>query len=336
MLFFEGLFSPPNIEKLKTKGNVKGLIKALGYEKDWRVREAAAKALGEIGDHRALEPLINALEDKVLSGGEAAAEALERIGTPAVEPLIDALKDQDWSIRQAAAEVLGHIGDVQAVKPLIAALKDKKARRAAIKALDKIGWIPNKGEAGAAYWIAKGDWDRCVEIGTLAVDPLIAALKDEDRGIRQAAAEVLGGIGDPRVVEPLIAALKYAIREARPTAATQIAEIRNILAMLPVYQGKKPYSHPKGSGDMDTVLEFLDTRLADESCRWDQYDPDEFFRQHVGIRDQTHKISGTVRIDAIFRLPAKWAYEKIRLWVTRIGNNEFVWMVYVDTSARDI
>ena len=43
------LFGPPNVEKLKAKGNVKGLIKALDYKKDASVRRAAAKALGKSG-----------------------------------------------------------------------------------------------------------------------------------------------------------------------------------------------------------------------------------------------------------------------------------------------
>ena len=37
-----GLFGPPNIEKLKEKKNVKGLIKALNYRKDDDVRRGAA------------------------------------------------------------------------------------------------------------------------------------------------------------------------------------------------------------------------------------------------------------------------------------------------------
>lgn len=37
--------SPPNVEKLKAKGNVKGLIKALGYKKNGTIRKAAAEAL---------------------------------------------------------------------------------------------------------------------------------------------------------------------------------------------------------------------------------------------------------------------------------------------------
>ena len=44
------LFRPPDVEKLKTEGNVEGLIKALGYKEDLHVRWDAAEALGQIGD----------------------------------------------------------------------------------------------------------------------------------------------------------------------------------------------------------------------------------------------------------------------------------------------
>jgi hypothetical protein len=329
------LFGPPNVEKLKARGNVSGLIEALGYRKKPGVREAAARALGEIGDERAVEPLIAALKDEVWSGGKAAAEALERIGTPAVDPLIAALKDLDYSVYQTAiAEVLGRIGDAQAMKPLIAALRTKKTRQAAVRALDGLGWQPDRSEAGAAYWIAKRDWDRCVEIGTLAVGPLIAALKDEDRGIHQAAAEALAKIGDARAVDPLIAALKDAIRAACPTATTQMAEIRKLLAMLPISHSGG-YRHPAGSGDLDAFLRFLDAQLADRSsCRWDKYDPGEFI-QHVEIHDynRSHGISS---VEARFPLPVNWAYEELTLRVERVGNSKFEWMLRLDTSAGDM
>ncbi|MGB9872500.1 MAG: HEAT repeat domain-containing protein, partial [Anaerolineae bacterium] len=74
------LFGPPNIEKMKARGDVKGLIKALGYEKDWEIRRDAARALGELKDARAVEPLIAALKDKDSDVREAAAEALDRLG----------------------------------------------------------------------------------------------------------------------------------------------------------------------------------------------------------------------------------------------------------------
>ncbi len=40
-----GLFGPPNVEKLKEKRDMNGLIKALSYEKDAYIRLKAAKAL---------------------------------------------------------------------------------------------------------------------------------------------------------------------------------------------------------------------------------------------------------------------------------------------------
>lgn len=97
-------FGPPNVEKMKRKRNIKGLIKALGYEKEIRIRRDAAEALGEIGDPRALEPLIAALRDKDKSLTLVAAEALGQIGDPrAIEPLISIFKDlifENFSIDQ--------------------------------------------------------------------------------------------------------------------------------------------------------------------------------------------------------------------------------------------
>src|SRR5450756_828303 len=87
------LFGPPNVEKLKAKGDIPGLIKALGYGKDWGVRNAAAGALGQIGDARAVGPLIAALKDQDSNVRRAAAGALVEISAPSVMPLIAALGD---------------------------------------------------------------------------------------------------------------------------------------------------------------------------------------------------------------------------------------------------
>jgi hypothetical protein len=53
MSFLQGLFDPPNIEKMKANRDLQGLIKALEYQKDASVRSGAAKALGELKDARA-------------------------------------------------------------------------------------------------------------------------------------------------------------------------------------------------------------------------------------------------------------------------------------------
>ena len=151
------------------------------------MRQAAVRALGQIGDARAVEPLIATLKHWDKDVQQAAAEALGEIGdAQAVEPLIVALsKFKTVMVRRAAAEALGEIGDAQAVEPLIAALSDKAeaVREGVAKALGKIS-------------------------DARAVDALIVALsKDKVVKVCQAAAEALGEIGDARAVGPLIAAL---------------------------------------------------------------------------------------------------------------------------------
>jgi HEAT repeat protein len=147
-----------------------------------------------------------------------------------------------------ATKALGQIGDTRAVEPLIAALPTKSAA----EALNQLGWEPGRDEVGARYWMAKGDWEKCVAIGapavepligelqyggwqaaevlgqigdTRAVEPLIAALKDEDSFVRWQAAEALGQIGDTRAVEPLIAALKDESKQVRGPAAEALRRI---------------------------------------------------------------------------------------------------------------
>ena len=127
------------------------LIQALKDENVY-IRRGAAEALGKIGDARAVEPLIRAWNTASLTYGvdkdEAlsrhAAEALVKIGGPAVEPLIQHLKKQkefkNWDTRRGAAEILGKIGDARAVEPLTKALKDPNeyVQTSAKWALDKI------------------------------------------------------------------------------------------------------------------------------------------------------------------------------------------------------
>ncbi|QGZ89549.1 hypothetical protein GQR42_08210 [Microcystis aeruginosa FD4] len=57
--------------------------------------------------------------------------------------------------------------------------------------------------------------------GELAIEPLVAVLKDEDVDVRRSATEALGKIGDGRVVEPLIVALGgQNVRQAAAAAFT--------------------------------------------------------------------------------------------------------------------
>jgi HEAT repeat protein len=262
-----GLFGPPDIAKLEAKGDVPGLIKALGHEKDSRVRQAAVAALRQIGDVRAVGALCDLLNDAEFRVKVAAAEALGTIGDlRAVEPLIKALDGGFNKPQSAAAGALAQIGDPRALEPLISALEDshndQKVREAAAtalramgplpvdalkhgewsvreraaKALDGLGWRPNDLEETAWYWAAKGDWAKCVAIGIPALEPLITALQDRTHAF-PGAVEALGSIGDSRAIEPLVAALKGGVGDEPAAAANALVRIggpRPVELLLPV------------------------------------------------------------------------------------------------------
>ena len=80
-----------------------------------------------------VEPHLTALQDSNSSVRQAAAEALGQIGDPrAVEPLVLSLSDENGEVRRAVAEALGQIGDPRAIEPLLFMLgdKDRSERRA--------------------------------------------------------------------------------------------------------------------------------------------------------------------------------------------------------------
>ena len=199
------IFGPPNIDKLNANRDVPGLIKALGYQKDpyGDMHRAAAKALGQIGDPRAVEPLIVVLKDELVR--ITAIEALGAIGDPrAVEPLVAVLEDPEYYRREAAARALGQIGDPRAIEPLVAAL----------------------GNTGPAAAVLAQLGDR------RAVVPLVAALRSKDRDVRKAAVEVLGVLCDARAVEPLIVALDEIL--LRRPAAKSLGAIGDPRAVEPL------------------------------------------------------------------------------------------------------
>jgi HEAT repeat protein len=162
-----------------------------------------------IGDTRAVEPLIKVLKDGKYEGryyvGYCGAEALGKIGTPAVEPLIALLRAENAVVCMFAAKALGLIGDARAVELLIAALKvdDKNLRRFAAEALGTIG-------------------------DPRALLALIEMLKDLDKDLRQTAAFALGNIGDARAVEPLIAALKAEDKNERRAVVVALIQLYKV------------------------------------------------------------------------------------------------------------
>ncbi|MFW9993374.1 MAG: HEAT repeat domain-containing protein [Candidatus Odinarchaeota archaeon] len=141
---------------------------------DWKVRQRAAEALGQLGHPRSIDPLINSLKDEVDSRVRfSAAQSLGKFGGPAVDPLIKTLRDNhdNDNIRYLAAWALGEIGDSRAIKPLI-------------KMLETVDYE-------VRYYAA---WILGVSGDSSSVKPLVEVLNDENAHVRQEAAIAIRAI----------------------------------------------------------------------------------------------------------------------------------------------
>ena len=76
-----GIFNSPDVEIMKAKKNIKGLVKALEYQKNPSLKWEAAEVLAEIGKP-ALEPLIAFMTKRKGGVREAAIMALMKMGDP--------------------------------------------------------------------------------------------------------------------------------------------------------------------------------------------------------------------------------------------------------------
>jgi HEAT repeat protein len=105
------------------------------------VRQEVARILGQIGDSRAVESLIEALKDLDLGARCDVAIALGKIGNMcATDSLITLLDCENDSVRVAAATALGNIGDPRAIQAVKKVCDDPSAWvcDVAKKALEKI------------------------------------------------------------------------------------------------------------------------------------------------------------------------------------------------------
>ena len=227
--------APPGVGLPEARGDIGALIRALAPGNPVEVRRAAAGSLGDLVDRRAVAPLIGILGEGEEQIRLATVLSLAKIGDPAAVPaLVPLLSDPDGDVRTSTVIALGMIRDPAAVPALVSALsdphtpvrdaaawalgaiRDERAVRSLIRALSDPEW----------HVRMEAEW-ALLEIGSPAVDPLIAALHDE--GIRWKAAGVLVKLG-PVSLGPLQRALRETrdptIRQGGEWAVRKIQELR--------------------------------------------------------------------------------------------------------------
>ncbi len=158
--------------------DIEGAIRLL-RSSDVQLRQFIAYLLGRVGDTRAIEPLIDALQDEHVGVRGAAANALGALGdqgaVPYLKPLLrhtnpqlviwasyaltklghdhfsllgEGLSSKDVDVRRSAILAMQQLGDARAI-PLLLALPDDASRRfegdttvseAAAKALAALGY----------------------------------------------------------------------------------------------------------------------------------------------------------------------------------------------------
>jgi len=184
---------------------VLALLDALQSEY-FTVRSRAAIALGRMGETKAIEPLLALLKDREDEVRIAACLALGFFKDPSTFDDITniLLDDPKIEVRQAAAKALGNTQHPKALPYLMEALRDP------------FWWYEREAQAGDLLTAIE-------KMGAIAVEPLIAALKDHEGAVRKYAALVLGRIGDARAVEPLGMALYDLHHEVGKASAEALA-----------------------------------------------------------------------------------------------------------------
>jgi len=137
----------------------------------------------------------------------------------AVMPLCQMMKHSDPEAQMAAATMLDHLLDPRSVDAFIDAMGQPAVRDIAVGTLKKLGAIRERiDETFNALRNVEGASEReearmatvidLLGIGRPSVEILIEYLEDDDWLVREAAADLLGKIGDVRAVEPLMKRLE--------------------------------------------------------------------------------------------------------------------------------
>ncbi len=194
------------------------LVRLLQGEEE-TVRNAVVQALEQMAgvlDESTASALVDLLKDEDLRPG--VTTLLGAIPT-SIGPLTGMLRDPEESARVTAAMILDQLLDPRSGDALVDAMVDPAIRDIAVQTLKKLGAIRDRmdqvmnelrdvEESEIREGARQVAVSKLHQIGRPGVEILIEYLEDDDWVVREAAADVLGKIGDVRAVEPLIERLK--------------------------------------------------------------------------------------------------------------------------------
>jgi HEAT repeat protein len=259
----------PDVEKLRSRGDLPALQRALSYrdvlldrdDRAWdvgaRIRVRAVEALSDFYGAGVASALTPVLEDRDERVRLAAIRGLAALNSPqAAEALLGALAGSPWFQRPDDRPLRD-----QALDVLVAMDVDLLPERFVLRVLNTTDGAPTHGDQQALDRLLAAD-ERGTAATQAVVHLLVARLADPDPDRRRIAEELLGGLvpqsveqliacldrdperlpaarllavsGAGTAVEPLVHLLGDDSSEARRTAASALGELKDTRAVQPL------------------------------------------------------------------------------------------------------
>jgi HEAT repeat protein len=207
------------------------------------IRQAALMALGKLGDRRAVRPLIHYGLHHPHSKF-VAWDAVVKMGDEAVIDLLDALGHSDDSLVLESVVLVGRIKTPKAV-PLLVQVIETRSPLFRSHAAESLGQIGDRRAVPALVSLLK-DADPAVRANATsaliripdrqAIDPLRQMLTDEDADVRLHAIQALAEIGDARAVPDLLERLNDPSAEVQVAAAEALGQCGDARAVEPLLE----------------------------------------------------------------------------------------------------
>ncbi|KPJ55485.1 MAG: hypothetical protein AMS16_04215 [Planctomycetes bacterium DG_58] len=311
----------------------------MGSDPEPRVREAAARALGEIGDRRALPVLERALNDETPAIRVYAIEAIGALKAAELAPKLATLLEEDKnpSVREAAAVTLGKAGGGESLPVLIRVLDDKDEKLVQL-ASSSIITISRREEK-----LLEPTADKLVEVGhpgegaTLyeLLAEKLAEKKDEKRliSVRVKLADAYLAAKQWMKAAPLLEELTKTLPDDIGLAekrARTLTQLRKHVEALRVYQA---LAARNGAGGYWTErLALLEEMLKDAEAAEATKVVDEILDKEKQLPDDSRRKLVEIRTRAaeMVRAAEQARQEEIRRLIEELGSADAA----VRTPAR--